>query len=623
MNVSTRTQNTMQAMVIDFVIIILAYIVVLWVRVPTGLRDYLQNFEWMLLYALIIIISLYLHRVYSRLWEFTSGYGVQIIFRASIIATALIVALEFFMKRRPLPLSVVGVGGVLAFGGFVMVRYRSRFMSGFSWRWRAILYRKFPDVGTRVLLVGAGESGQDLALRLRHRVRDNPYEIIGFVDDDPYKQNMYVEGVQVLGKTSDIPEIVQQQNIELIIISIHNITGSNFRKILTLCEQTEARIKVIPDVLQLMETNKKQPLLRDIEPKDLIGRNLVERHSDVDLSPVMNRVVLVTGAAGSIGSELSQQLATYKPTKLLLLDNNESGLHDLHLHLSTVFPSIPLVPILADITQKSALERIFERYRPQVLFHVAAYKHVSIVESYPEQAVYVNVGGTYNLAQLALENQIERFVLISTDKAVHPTSIMGASKRTCELIVHYFAESPNNKTLFTTVRFGNVLGSRGSVLTIFNNQIENGQPITITHPNMTRYFMSIPEAANLVIHAACMTEGDDIFILEMGEVVRIVDLAERMIRLRGLRPHVDIEIEYIGVKPGEKMHEELYQSDEEPLPTLHPHIVKVNRWDNLPDEATFRERLEALMQNCLKTNFTLKHFQEMWKPSDDAIQKVS
>jgi FlaA1/EpsC-like NDP-sugar epimerase len=234
----------------------------------------------------------------------------------------------------------------------------------------------------------------------------------------------------------------------------------------------------------------------------------------------------------------------------------------------------------------------------------------------------VNIGGTYNLAQLALDFQLERFVLISTDKAVRPTSIMGASKRICELMVHYFAQDPDNETLFTAVRFGNVLGSRGSVLTIFNKQIENNQPITVTHPNMTRYFMSIPEASNLVIHAACMTTGDDIFILEMGEVVRIVDLAERMIRLRGLRPHVDIEIQYIGAKQGEKMHEELYQSDEEPQPTLHPHIVKINRWVNLPDEADFQERLESLMKNCLTTRFTFQHFQAIWQTSDEAIQKV-
>lgn len=430
----------------------------------------------------------------------------------------------------------------------------------------------------RTLIVGAGESGQALAWRLNHRAGDRQQDVIGFIDDDPQKRGMLVEGIPVLGTRTDIPQVVEANKIELIAVAIHNISNVGFRDILRYCEGTNARIKIVPDVLsQLRATGQAVPL-RDVQPEDLLGRGLIARHEAVDLTPVLDKTILVTGAAGSIGSELSRQIMTYQPKHVLLLDNNESDLFDLVSEIEVAHPDAKVTAILADVTLPNLMRGVFAAHRPQIVFHTAAYKHVPMLEFHPAEAVRVNITGTKVTADLASEYCVERFVLISTDKAVDPSSVMGATKRVCELMLHAYCADDTCATLFTSVRFGNVLGSRGSVVPTFTRQIEHGGPVTVTHPQMTRYFMSIAEAANLIIHAAAMTQGDDIFVLQMGEVVSIIELAERLIRLRGLRPHHDIEIKFTGVRPGEKMHETLFEDYETPEPTDHPQIVKVTNW---------------------------------------------
>ncbi len=544
-------------------------------------------------------MSLYAFGGYSRIWSRTSGHDVRVIVFAVGTATIGLSLANVLFKSRPLPLSVIWVANLIAVTGLVAIRYRSRLISGLSWRWRAVWYHEFPDQATRVLIVGAGDSGQTTAWRLKYRApKDQRYQIIGFVDDDPAKRNLYVEGCRVLGGRTDIPNLVDAHKVELIAVAIHNIDGPDFRDILSYCEKTAVRIKIIPDVFAMIDSTDGVSLLRDIKPEDLLGRQTVEWHKDVDATAISNRVVLVTGAAGSIGSELCRQLVTYKPLKLILVDNNESGLHDLTTELRTEKNEGVLVPYLADITNRTTLRRIFTEYRPQVVFHSAAYKHVPMLEHYPNEAVRVNIGGTQQVAGLARDFGAERFVLISTDKAVNPSCVMGASKRICELLMHALSQQ-TEKTLFTSVRFGNVLASRGSVVPTFNRQIEAGGPITVTDKDMTRYFMSIPEAANLVIHAACLTKGNDLFMLRMGEVVKIIDLAERTIRLRGLVPYKDIPIRFTGKRPGEKLHEELHTENEATIPTIHPYIIELVSRRNGLQPVSFSDRLNRLFRHGL------------------------
>ncbi len=579
--------------VVDFLIALLAYefVVSVWaLNVPT---DYLESLWFVVLAAFILVASSYFFGVYQRIWSRTSGHGITVILNAVLVATLIIVVLDVLLSQIPLPIQIVLMGSLFTFCGFVAIRYRSRLASSFLWRWNAVVRREFPKQFTRVLIIGAGESGQAIAWRLMHRLNGH-YHVVGFIDDDPDKQKMYVEGCPIVGTRKDIERLAETMNIDLIVVAIHNISGPDFREILSVCENTKALIKVVPNLEAMVSAKESSTLLRDVQAEDLIGRSMVTRHEAVDLTPVTNKVILITGAAGSIGSELSRQMMLYNPTRAILLDNNESGLHDLITELHAKYPAVDLVAVLADITQRSTLRSIYDKHHPQIVFHAAAYKHVPMLEYYPREALRVNIGGTRNVAELAREFAVERFVLISTDKAVNPTSIMGATKRACELMLHALSEQKDSRTLFASVRFGNVLGSRGSVVPTFNRQIESGGPVTVTHQEMTRYFMSIPEAVNLIIHAACLTKGNDIYVLRMGEVVRIVELAERMIRLRGLRPYKDIEIKFTGIRPGEKMHEELFHGEEKPVETIHPNIIKVNTWDNEFNWADFWENLNLL-----------------------------
>lgn len=579
----------------DFGVVFAAYSVAFFSRAFMNALDYSLHVPTIMASTALMVTGFYLFGVYQRIWSRTSGHEVSVIVSAVTATTAALTIIDLLTMPRFLPLSVVLVGGTLALGGVTATRYRSRLISGAFWRWKAIWLHEFPQEITRILIVGAGESGQEFAWRLKHRFPGDSYRIVGFIDDDAHKQGMMVEGCQVLGGRKDLVRIAEEKEVDLIVVAIHNISGPDFRDILGICERTRARIKVVPDVFDLVSKNHSEVPLRDIQPEDLLGRSVVARHEAVDMSPVTAKVLLITGAAGSIGSELSRQLLNYRPTKMILLDNNESGLHDLVLELKALKPGIEFTPALVDIASAESLRIVFRKYRPQIVFHAAAYKHVPMLEYYPQEALRVNIRGTMNVAEMALNYDAERFVLVSTDKAVKPSNIMGASKRIGELMLHALAQEPDCNTLFAAVRFGNVLGSRGSVIPTFNRQIDNGGPVTVTDAEMTRYFMSIPEAANLIIHAAALTEGDEIFVLKMGEVVRILDLAERMIRLRGLRPYTDISIEFTGVRPGEKMHEELFYDSENPTGTAHPSIVKLETWSEAFVAEAFFERLMQLL----------------------------
>ncbi len=577
--------------ILDALIIATTYPFALWVRVESWPIT-VERLLFLGLILTLILTSLYYFRAYHRVWSQTSGHSVLSLIGAVMLPLAIIIPLNYSLSPRMFPTSVIVTATLLSLMGIVAVRYRSRIPTD------ALLTPFRGDTRptpTRVLIVGAGESGEALAWRLQYRFRTGQsFQVVGFIDDNRAIEGRYIEDLPVFGQRHMIPTVVKQHQIDLIVVAIHNIDGRDFRDILAYCERTEALIKVVPDTLALLDNRTKSVPIRDVLPEDLMGRSIIERHSSVDLSPITHKRVLVTGAAGSIGSELSRQLATYDPECLIMLDNNESGLYDLYIDLRTKYPELPIQYMLKDISKQADVQTVFEQFSPHVVFHAAAYKHVPVLEIFPEQALRVNICGTLNLAQQAYEHQVERFVLISTDKAVHPSNMLGASKRLCEYVVHAYALLPNRQTKFTAVRFGNVLGSRGSVLPLFNHQIDNGGPLTVTHPEVTRYLMSIAEAVNLVIHAGAMTQGDEIFLLRMGETIRILDLAERMIRLRGLRPYQDIDIQFIGLRLGEKLHEELHTDFEKPSETLHPYIFKLNGWDYAIQPQTLLDQIRAL-----------------------------
>jgi FlaA1/EpsC-like NDP-sugar epimerase len=601
----------------DFVIGIAAYMIAYSLQNQLWLFKSINIIGFVLSATLITILVLFVMQVYQMYWPRTRGHNVAILLQAVLFATIINLLINFFWNPQPIPFNVLAVASIFLFGGIVVIRFRSRLIEGTVWRWRAIWKNEFPQVNIeRVLIIGAGETGQMAANRLhKQKSKDTSYPIVGFVDDSPQIQGMILEGYKVLGTTSDIPEIVEREGIDVLVVAIHNVDGATFRHLLECCERTRARVQVVPDILEMFNIHSNyQPLLRDVRADDLIGRTIISRHEAVNLQLISQRTVMVTGAAGSIGSELVRQVLDYhQPTQVVLLDNNESALYDLYCDLTACYPSNRIAMTLVDVSDYASVREAFIAHKPQVIFHAAAYKHVPMLENHPNEALRVNIRGTLNVAEAAILNNAERFVMISTDKAVKPSSVMGASKRICELIVHALAERDDHQTQFTAVRFGNVLGSRGSVVPTFDRQIDRGGPVTVTHPEMTRYFMSISEAVNLVIHAAAMTKGDDIFVLKMGDKVRILDLAERMIRLRGLQPHKDIEITFTGIRPGEKLHEELYDDWESLMDTEHPHIMKLETWEmnghapilmrkvyeivskGIPDD---NEALEALQAIC-------------------------
>lgn len=563
----------------DACTVIAAYTLTFLVRTLASFESYLNTLDNIFLFAVLNLIFLQLNGAYKRIWRQTSGREISVLVFASLQTTMVITAINLLPQIRYLPMSVIWMGQFLSMVTFAAFRFRGRLINGLQWRWRAVFLGVFPkDIeATRVLVVGAGHAGQHFVLQTHTLGEKLGLTVVGFIDDDYQKQGLLVEGKPVLGETSDIPRVVHDFQIELIVLAIHNITSTALRRIVDLCQSTEAKIRVIPDLYATLHSSPTSDHLREVRVEDIIGRPAVPiEASQVDMTPITEKVLLVTGAAGSIGSEIAQQLMRYQPRILVLVDNNESGLYDLVNLLKVIDPAMQVVPHLCDVTDEFALGLIFSETRPHVVFHAAAYKHVPLLEDHPYQAVRINVGGTLNTARLAQKYEAERFVLISSDKAVNANNVMGATKYLCEQIVRSLAKAkPECHTLMCAVRFGNVLGSRGSVVPLFEKQIDAGGPITITDRQMSRYFMSIPEAAHLVLQAACMTSGLDLYLLEMGEEVRIVELAERMIRLRGLRPYKDIPIEFVGLRPGETLHEGLILPGEIRRATDHPYIFGV------------------------------------------------
>jgi FlaA1/EpsC-like NDP-sugar epimerase len=526
------------------------------------------------------LVVLYIFSVPYFAWRYVSLREAQRVLWATCLFTAVLVVVrlvsarfikEFYYADYALvPLGVIAANAVLAFLGVTGVRFARRLMVERS-KSLGLRSRSVPRVPT--LLLGAGQAGVMIAKEIGGRP-DLGIQPVGFLDDDPAKLGAIVHGVRVLGKTTEIEEITRVTGARQAIITIANASGADVKNLARLCEAADIQVKIIPGIYEILDGKVNLTRIRDVSIEDLLGRAAVTLDLDLLSSFIKGKRVLITGAGGSIGSELCRQVSRFEPASLALVEQTEFNLFTIHQELLSSFPRLDLHPLICDVCDSARLEDIFEAEAPQLVFHAAAHKHVPMMEWNPGEALKNNVFGTKKVADAAHRHGAEAFVLISTDKAVNPTSIMGATKRAAEMYMQ--ALSQTSSTKFVAVRFGNVLGSTGSVVPIFKAQIAAGGPVTITDPEMKRHFMTIPEASQLVIQAGAMGNNGEIMLLDMGEPVRIADLAEELIRLSGLQPGRDIEIVYTGVRPGEKLLEELSFDAERMTKTRHEKVFVGN-----------------------------------------------
>ena len=429
--------------------------------------------------------------------------------------------------------------------------------------------KKSENIRKNVLIIGAGEATQILLSTIKNSMKDS-YNVVGLIDDNPNKVNYAISGKRILGTRYDIPRICMENNVELIFFTISNISSENRKKILEICQETGCKVRILPGTKELIKDKPIMQSFRNVKIEDLLGREPIKLDNKDIKNLIQGKVILVTGGGGSIGSELCRQIMQFNPQKLVIVDIYENNLYDIEQELKFDYPNSQIVAIVASVRDKDRLNEIFEEYKPYLVFHAAAHKHVPLMEKSPLEAIKNNVFGTYNVANCADEYNVKRFVLISTDKAVNPTNIMGATKRLCEMIVQ--AKNKVSKTEYVAVRFGNVLGSNGSVVPLFKKQIAHGGPVTVTHKDITRFFMTIPEAVSLVLQAMSGAKGGEIFVLDMGEPVKIYDMAKKLIKLSGLEPGVDIQIKVVGLRPGEKLYEEILMDEEGLSQTKHDKI---------------------------------------------------
>ena len=516
----------------------------------------------MVISYIVMLLSMHL---YTRIWRY-AGMREMV---AVLIATTLGAGLFYtgmYVFDKSLPRSIYLISWILSTGvigiGRMVLHYIAMRYGG----------KQSTDADmVNTLIIGAGDAGATIAREIE-RYHKRSRKVIGFIDDDEAKFNRLMGGVRILGNRHDIPSIVKENKVKEIIIAMPSVTRNEIRNIMEICSPLKCKVNTLPGMYQLLDDEVLVSHLHPVSIEDLLERDEVRLDMDIVEHYIRDKVVLVTGAGGSIGSEICRQIMRVGPKMLLLLGHGENSIYLINQELKNIYKDGPIIPIIADIRDKQQLDQIFTQYNPQVVFHAAAHKHVPLMEIQPMAAVLNNIYGTRNVADIAGRHGVERFVMISTDKAVNPTSVMGATKRVAEKVIISMNDTYDTK--YITVRFGNVLGSRGSVIPLFKKQIEAGGPVTVTDPEMTRYFMTIPEASQLVLQAGAMGKGGEVFLLDMGEPVKIIDLARNMIRLSGLEPDKDIHIKITGLRPGEKKYEELLTSEEGTNRTNHTKIFE-------------------------------------------------
>lgn len=553
-------------LIADILAVFFSYGCALWLRFDLRIsqipREYLNDYFIYAVIAAVVTVMIYLlMKLYQSIWTYAGINEVINIFIGSVISAAITLLATYAWIR--LPISFYIFGWVLMFmsTGFIRIAYRllRRFYHKENVRLDEKGKNGSEQVVNPVMIIGAGAAAAILIKEFRTSSLISD-KVVCMIDDNKNKHGRYLEGVPIVGGRSDIGHYAEKYHIKKIILAIPSIKNQDKKEILDLCKYTGCQVQTVPGVYQLINGEVSVSQLRDVEIEDLLGRDPIRMNIEEVLGYVQDQVVLVTGGGGSIGSELCRQLAAHHVKQLIIFDMYENNAYDIQQELKYKYPDLNLKVLIGSVRNSNRLEDVFKTYRPDIVYHAAAHKHVPLMEDSPNEAIKNNVIGTYKTAMRADKYHTKRFVLISTDKAVNPTNIMGASKRLCEMIIQMYAQK--SETIFTAVRFGNVLGSNGSVIPLFKKQIAHGGPVTVTHPDIIRFFMTIPEAVSLVLQAGAYAQGGEIFVLDMGEPVKIADLARNLIRLSGFTPDVDIKIEYTGLRPGEKLYEELLMAAE-------------------------------------------------------------
>ena len=554
-------KRAMIVCILDVICIAGSFFLALWIRyefsysaIPTVfLYRYAKTiFIW----AAVSVFVFSRFRLYNSIWVFV---GIDELFRIMMSYGVLLIigAVSVVALHIEMPWAYYAIGYILSFMSTVGLRFSYRIV-------RQVLNEladgRPKSQKDRIMIIGAGEAGRILI----HEYARSSYlngDVVCLIDDNPAKRNRILEGIRIVGDSDDIREMAERYHIDKIIYAIPSSDSATRKRILTICNETSCEVQVVPGVYELASGDVSVSTLKNVDIVDLLGRDPVRVNMDEIFSYVFDKVLMVTGGGGSIGSELCRQIAKSNPKLLIIFDIYENNAYDIQMELRKKYPSLNMVVLIGSVRDTERLDDVMEKYHPEIVFHAAAHKHVPLMEDSPNEAVKNNVFGTYNTAQAAVKHGVKKFVLISTDKAVNPTNIMGASKRLCEMIIQMMSRR-HTCTDFVAVRFGNVMGSNGSVVPLFKKQIAEGGPVTVTHPEITRFFMTIPEAVSLILQAAYYAKGGEIFVLDMGNPVKIDDMARNLIRLSGYEPDVDIKIVYTGLRPGEKLYEELLMAEE-------------------------------------------------------------
>ncbi|MBR1802793.1 MAG: polysaccharide biosynthesis protein [Clostridia bacterium] len=600
--------------IIDIIIIFISYCIaqvfikVNYINIHTVITQQLIN---------SVLVSIFVYEIFFHLFDLykniTSYEGAKEYFcyaLACMVSCDIVSMLGILLNLNLVTPKQHILAGI--FASIILVSYRVII--------RFLLTNKItkgPELERKnLLIIGGGEAATDIVKSIKAHQMDH-YDIVGIIDDNSKKKNRNISGARVIGNRNDIVKACKERKVDIIFFAISNISAKDRKEILAICQETGIKLRVLPGLQDLINEKNILQSLRDVEIEDILGREPIVLDNQNIATLIKNQVIMITGAGGSIGSELCRQIAKFEPKEMVLLDIYENNLYDIELELKEQYKNIKIDAVIASIRDKNKMDKVFETYKPYLVFHAAAHKHVPLMEGSPLEAIKNNVFGTYHVVNCCDKYHVKRFVLVSTDKAVNPTNIMGATKRMCEMIIQ--AKDKVSETEFVAVRFGNVLGSNGSVVPLFKKQIAKGGPVTVTHKEITRFFMTIPEAVQLILQATTYAKGGEIFVLDMGEPVKIYDLAVSLIKLSGLEPNVDIPIEITGLRPGEKLYEEILMAEEGLKSTEHDKIFIAK-----PSKITMEQlekKLDVLRETIQDENISLKNIKQNMKAAVPTYQE--